>query len=83
MLRWALEEDADENEEDEEHRADGVEMGENGAVTLKAEEKGSAGDNMTFLKGKLRWEMGDDGKERVMDEDGNGSVFVCPSKGWY
>ena len=41
-------------------------------MTLRAEDKTSAGDNLTFLKSKLIWDMGDDGKERVLDADGNG-----------
>jgi protein arginine N-methyltransferase 2 len=43
-----------------------------GTITLRAEDKTSAGDNLTFLKSELRWETGEDGKERVMDADGNG-----------
>lgn len=44
-------------------------------MTLRAEDKTSAGDNLQYLKSKLVWEMGDDGKERVCDADGNGQVF--------
>lgn len=43
-----------------------------GTLTLRAEDKTSAGDNLTFLQSELRWETGDDGKERVLDADGNG-----------
>jgi len=42
---------------------------------LRAEDKSSAGDNLTFLRSKLVWETGEDGRERVMDEDSNGSVW--------
>lgn len=45
---------------------------EDTTVTLRAEDTTSAGDNLTFLKSKLVWDRGDDGKERVLDEDGNG-----------
>jgi hypothetical protein len=40
--------------------------------TLKGVDNTSAGDNFAFLKSKLTWTTGDDGKERVLDEDGNG-----------
>ncbi len=43
-------------------------------MVLRAEDGTSAGDNLTFLKSELRWEMGDDGRERVLDADGNGYV---------
>lgn len=42
------------------------------AVTLRAEDNTSAGDNLTYLKSKLTWDLGDDGRERVLDADGNG-----------
>jgi len=35
----------------------------------------SAGDNHTFLRSKLTWDVGEDGKERVLDEDGNGVMM--------
>ena len=35
----------------------------------------SAGDNLTFLRSKLTWDVGEDGKERVLDEDGNGVMM--------
>jgi protein arginine N-methyltransferase 2 len=41
-------------------------------MTLRAEDDTSAGDNLAFLKSKLVWDMGEDGKERVLDADGNG-----------
>jgi protein arginine N-methyltransferase 2 len=41
-------------------------------ITLRHEDKTSAGDNLEFMRSKLVWEMGDDGKERVCDADGNG-----------
>lgn len=44
----------------------------NGHFTLRAEDKSSAGDNQAFLKSTLVWEKGEDGRERVLDEDGNG-----------
>jgi protein arginine N-methyltransferase 2 len=43
-------------------------------IRLRAEDNTSAGDNMTFLQSKLTWDVGSDGKERVLDADGNGSV---------
>lgn len=45
-------------------------------MTLRNEDKTSAGDNLEYLKSKLVWEMGDDGKERVCDADGNGYVVI-------
>jgi len=45
---------------------------ESGTIKLKAEDKTSAGDNLTFLKSRLTWDKGDDGRERVLDADGNG-----------
>jgi len=48
---------------------------------LRAEDKSSAGDNLTFLRSKLVWETGEDGRERVMDEDSNGSVW-CHWREW-
>ncbi|WVQ94235.1 arginine N-methyltransferase 2 [Kwoniella sp. CBS 9459] len=44
-------------------------------LKLKAEDKTSAGDNLTFLKSQLTWDTGDDGKERVLDADGNGVMM--------
>ncbi|WWC85412.1 uncharacterized protein L201_000275 [Kwoniella dendrophila CBS 6074] len=44
-------------------------------IKLKAEDKTSAGDNLTFLKSKLTWNVGSDGKERVLDADGNGVMM--------
>jgi protein arginine N-methyltransferase 2 len=41
-------------------------------IKLRAEDKTSAGDNLTFLQSKLTWEVGEDGRERVIDADGNG-----------
>jgi len=43
-----------------------------GAITLRAEDKTSAGDNLEFLGSKLTWDIGEDGRERVLDADGNG-----------
>ena len=44
-------------------------------MTLRAEDDSSAGDNLAFLKSKLVWDMGQDGKERVLDADGNGVMM--------
>ncbi|GHJ90418.1 hypothetical protein NliqN6_6820 [Naganishia liquefaciens] len=44
-------------------------------MTLRHEDKTSAGDNLEYLRSKLVWEMGDDGKERVCDADGNGVMM--------
>lgn len=44
-------------------------------IRLRAEDKTSAGDNLTFLKSKLSWDKGEDGKERVLDADGNGVMM--------
>ncbi|BEI82606.1 hypothetical protein CcaverHIS002_0304740 [Cutaneotrichosporon cavernicola] len=44
-------------------------------MTLRAEDKSSAGDNLAFLKSQLKWEMGEDGRERVLDADGNGVMM--------
>lgn len=44
------------------------------AITLRAEDKTSAGDNLEFLKSQLTWDLGEDGRERVLDADGNGWV---------
>ena len=41
-------------------------------IRLRAEDKSSAGDNATFLQSKLTWDQGADGRERVLDADGNG-----------
>ena len=43
-------------------------------MKLRAEDKTSAGDNLAFLQSKLTWDIGTDGRERVLDADGNGSV---------
>jgi protein arginine N-methyltransferase 2 len=56
------------------HALKGVGGGE-GSLTLRSEEGGAAGDNMEFLRSKLKWEVGEDGRERVMDADGNGWVM--------
>ena len=42
------------------------------SMTLRAEDKTSAGDNEAFLGSKLVWEIGQDGRERVLDQEGNG-----------
>jgi hypothetical protein len=44
-------------------------------MTLRQTDTTSAGDNLAFLRSKLVWEVGDDGKERVLDPDGNGWVL--------
>lgn len=41
-------------------------------MALRAEDTTSSGDNITFLASELAWETGEDGKERVLDADGNG-----------
>jgi protein arginine N-methyltransferase 2 len=41
-------------------------------IALRAEDDTSSGDNMAFLSSKLTWETGEDGRERVIDADGNG-----------
>lgn len=46
-----------------------------GQVVLTNMDPTSAGNNHTFLKSNLTWEKGDDGKERVVDEDGNGVMM--------
>lgn len=43
-----------------------------GVMTLRAEDKTSAGDNLEFLRSELTWDVGEDGRERVLDADGNG-----------
>lgn len=43
-------------------------------IALRSVDDTSAGDNLKFLKSELRWTVGEDGGERVLDEDGNGSV---------
>ena len=50
------------------------EPGNNMNMHLRAEDKTSAGDNTTFLQSELTWDVGEDGRERVLDEDGNGCV---------
>lgn len=47
----------------------------NGVVTLRAEDSSSAGDNLAFLASELTWETGADGRERVLDADGNGVMM--------
>ncbi|ORY23543.1 S-adenosyl-L-methionine-dependent methyltransferase [Naematelia encephala] len=42
---------------------------------VRSEDTTSAGDNLSFLKSELRWEIGDDGRERVLDADGNGVMM--------
>ena len=42
---------------------------------LKNVDPTSAGDNHAFLRSKLTWSTGEDGKERVLDEDGNGVMM--------
>jgi protein arginine N-methyltransferase 2 len=63
------------------HAMKGAKGDEDGTMTLRAEEGGTAGDNLEFLKSDLMWEVGDDGRERVMDKDGNGWVFICSGAG--
>lgn len=48
------------------HQGDGI--------TIRNHDESSAGDNLAFLASKLTWETGDDGRERVLDADGNGYV---------
>lgn len=43
-------------------------------ITLRAKDESSAGSNQAFLQSKLTWDIGEDGKERVWDADGNGYV---------
>ncbi|CAD6579425.1 MAG: Arginine N-methyltransferase 2 [Tremellales sp. Tagirdzhanova-0007] len=44
-------------------------------MKLRAEDKTSAGDNLAFLQSKLTWDIGTDGRERVLDADGNGVMM--------
>lgn len=44
-------------------------------ITLRNHDESSAGDNLAFLSSKLTWEVGDDGRERVLDADGNGVMM--------
>lgn len=44
-------------------------------IRLRAEDNTSAGDNLTFLQSKLTWDQGSDGRERVLDADGNGVMM--------
>lgn len=46
-----------------------------GGITLRAEDKTSAGDNLEFLRSELTWDLGEDGRERVLDADGNGVMM--------
>lgn len=48
---------------------------QDGVLTLRDEDKTSAGDNLTFLASELTWDVGEDGRERVLDADGNGWVW--------
>ncbi len=59
---------------DSEKVTDTATLTENG-MTLRNEDKSSAGDNMVFLQSKLVWEKGDDGVDRVLDGDGNGVMM--------
>lgn len=68
MLHHALNAPGGEDDDDDEQAIDE----ESGTIKLKAEDKTSAGDNLTFLKSRLTWDKGDDGRERVLDADGNG-----------
>jgi len=55
------------------HALSSAPNGESSSVLkLRAEDKTSAGNNDTFLTSKLVWDIGEDGKERVLDQDGNG-----------
>jgi len=54
------------------HAMKGAQSGDDTNMTLRAEDDSSAGDNLAFLKSKLVWDKGEDGKERVLDADGNG-----------
>jgi len=58
------------------HAMKGAQSGDDTNMTLRAEDDSSAGDNLAFLKSKLVWDMGEDGKERVLDADGNGCVIL-------
>lgn len=50
---------------------------EDGHLTLKDEEKETlAGNTDLFLKSKLKYEVDENGRERVMDEEGNGGVSL-------
>lgn len=49
-----------------------LEHGDGNTMTLRQEDSTSAGDNLTFLRSKLVYDVGEDGKERVLDADGNG-----------
>ncbi|ORX41283.1 S-adenosyl-L-methionine-dependent methyltransferase [Kockovaella imperatae] len=44
-------------------------------LKLRANDQSSAGNNEVFLKSKLTWDLGEDGKERVLDADGNGVMM--------
>lgn len=41
-------------------------------IVFCVEDKIFVGDNFVFLKSKFIWDVGKDGKERVLDVDGNG-----------
>jgi len=58
------------------HAMKGAQSGDDTNMTLRAEDDSSAGDNLAFLKSKLVWDMGEDGKERVLDADGNVCVIL-------
>jgi protein arginine N-methyltransferase 2 len=56
--------------------------GANGdGITLRAEDTTSSGDNLAFLQSKLTWDVGEDGRERVLDADGNGRVRMWRERG--
>lgn len=52
-----------------------TQSGSNSNLTLRQDDTTSAGDNLTFLASKLVYEKGEDGKERVLDADGNGVMM--------
>ncbi|ODN89667.1 arginine N-methyltransferase 2 [Cryptococcus wingfieldii CBS 7118] len=56
------------------HALAGASAGLNNII-LRAEDSTSAGDNLVFLKSQLTWDVGKDGKERVLDADGNGVMM--------
>ena len=56
------------------HALAGPSSDSNTNIRLRAEDNTSAGDNLMFLKSKLTWDIGEDGRERVLDADGNGYV---------
>ncbi|EKD01657.1 hypothetical protein A1Q2_04028 [Trichosporon asahii var. asahii CBS 8904] len=55
---------------------EGAEVTQTGdGITLRNHDESSAGDNLAFLASKLTWETGEDGRERVLDADGNGVMM--------